>query len=159
MEGQGRLLAFEQDERRFMLLKQMLKQKGAVCAEAVHANFLKVDPTAAEYCDVTHVLLDPSCSSSGMSLNPITDPDALHELADLQQRLILHAMRFPSLEALVYSTCSVNDMENECVVEAVLSAQSKFVLEPALPWWHRRGHVLSDLNPLHQHIARCCVRC
>ena len=55
-----------------------------------------------------------------MSLTPTTAPDALRELADGQQELILHAMRFPRLEALVYSTCSVYEVENEAVVRHVL---------------------------------------
>ena len=33
----------------------------------------------------------------------------------------MHALRFPKVQRIVYSTCSVFEEENECVVQAVLS--------------------------------------
>ena len=135
---------------------------------------------------MTHVLLDPSCSSSGMSKNPESDPEALKELATRQEEMILHAMRFPALQELSYSTCSVHEVENEEVVLAVMRAQQqqskagpnaggkagkkqkqkgqahRFTLEKALPAWPRRGHELASLASaepqLAQLIASCCVR-
>jgi len=58
-----------------------------------------------------------------MSLAPISDAAALAELTANQRQLILHAMRFPALVALCYSTCSVYEEENEEVVAAVLAEQ------------------------------------
>jgi hypothetical protein len=77
----------------------MLRDRGATCAEAVHGDFLDADPLSSSFALVSHILLDPSCSSSGMSSNPVADADALEQLAAAQQALVLHAMRFPNLQA------------------------------------------------------------
>jgi putative methyltransferase len=62
-------------------------------------------------------------------------------LAAFQVTILKHALRFPNLERLVYSTCSVYKEENEDVVAAVLPYASDlgFTLETALPQWPRRG--------------------
>ena len=76
----------------------MLIDRGATCARAVHGSFLDADPYDSDHAHVSHILLDPSCSSSGMSLNPVAEPDEIAALAEVQKRLVLHAMRFPSLQ-------------------------------------------------------------
>lgn len=52
-----------------------------------------------------------------------------------------HALRFPALQRLVYSTCSIHERENEAVVAAVLPAATAagFHLVDPFPGWHRRG--------------------
>ena len=62
-------------------------------------------------------------------------------LAKFQQRCLAHALRFPALQRLVYSTCSVHAAENEEVVAAVLEEASQAGLElvDPFPGWHRRG--------------------
>ena len=57
------------------------------------------------------------------SRSPIDDPTKLRSLADEQVALVLHAMRFPSVTSVTYSTCSIHDIENEAVVQRVLTAQ------------------------------------
>ena len=43
MGGRGEVLAFERDERRCGLLRQMMATKGASIVTAVHASFLDAD--------------------------------------------------------------------------------------------------------------------
>ena len=52
-----------------------------------------------------------------------------------------HALLLPSLQRLVYSTCSVHERENEAVVAAVLPEAQRlgFHLVNPFPQWHRRG--------------------
>ncbi len=45
----------------------------------------------------------------------------LRELANLQLRLIAHALSFPRVRSIVYSTCSVHPIENELIVAAALA--------------------------------------
>ena len=161
VQSEGRVFAFEQNARRAALLKDMMAVKGADgIVETRHQSFLDADPNDPTFGLVTHVLLDPSCSSSGMSTAPRDTAEELVELADAQLALVLHAMRFPSVEAICYSTCSIHEAENEQVVRRVLAQQSDFSLAVAMPWWHRRGRVLDDHDDDAQaaEIARCVVR-
>ena len=160
MGGRGSVVAFEQDARRHQLLKEQMALKGATTVTTVHGSFLDAEPQ--DYAHVTHILLDPSCSSSGMSTSPVRDPAGIAALAAAQKTLLLHAMTFPSVRAIVYSTCSVYDEENEMVVREVLRAQSRFVLEPALPFWPRRGHILAadgHDDGLQARTAKLIARC
>lgn len=164
MDNRGTVLAFEQDERRCNLLRSMMIQKGASIVEVKHGSFLDCDPSVAGlHAQATHIMLDPSCSSSGMSTDPINDPLEIEELARIQEALLLHAMTFPKCLVVVYSTCSIHDRENEEVVHNVLAKQSDFELKVALPFWHRRGHTLpANKLPnrgLAAEISRCVVRC
>ena len=86
LQNRGKVIAFEVNKRRCELLEQMMRTKGASCVECVHGSFLDADPADAHFAHVTHIMLDPSCSSSGMSRTPLSDPKALQELADEQVR-------------------------------------------------------------------------
>lgn len=61
--------------------------------------------------------------------------------ARTQEAALLHALQFPALQRLVYSTCSIHQRENEDVVAAVLpaAAAAGFRLVDPFPAWHRRG--------------------
>lgn len=52
-----------------------------------------------------------------------------------------HLVAVPAVERIVYSTCSVHQVENEDVVQSLLSlAESRgFQLETPFPQWQRRG--------------------
>ena len=63
----------------------------------------------------------------------------LVKLAEFQEKVVLHAMRFPNVERITYSTCSVHSKENEQVVMSILSKCPEFALETACPSWTRRG--------------------
>lgn len=103
-------------------------------------DFLSVDPTEAPYCNAEFVLVDPSCTGSGMThrfeVNPddATNPDRLRKLRSIQAMLLKHATKFPNAKRIVYSTCSLHAEENEEVVgEALRFSQGRFQLVKALP--------------------------
>lgn len=100
------------------------------------------------------ILLDPSCSGSGIvergeahsaAQGGFSPSSRLASLAAMQLRLLSHALTFPSLTTLVYSTCSVHPIENEVVVAALLASPRakeggwRLASPPALEGWACRG--------------------
>ena len=180
------IYAFERSSARFEILQQRMEllvpkssaSEVAVCP--VHGDFLKSDP--AEYENVRAILLDPSCSGSGIVNSPdrfVDESDEagagearrrIQSLANFQLTILKHAMSFPNVERIVYSTCSVHDEENEAVVSAALEeyvahAEEEGVGEgdrwtlaaPAcLEHWGRRGRAVAGLTA---DQAGCLVRC
>lgn len=67
--------------------------------------------------------------------------DRIEQLARFQEAALRHALRFPALRRLVYSTCSVHVRENEEVVRAVMPEAQELGFQLADPFpgtWHRR---------------------
>ncbi|KAJ1850251.1 putative 28S rRNA (cytosine-C(5))-methyltransferase, partial [Coemansia sp. RSA 2703] len=174
MGGRGTVYAFDRDARRLRTLEHMTRQAHCTSVVAQCTSFLDVDPLDAQYAEAECLLLDPSCSGSGMSGRldalvdrfvalrggaPMRSDDLrLAALAQFQTDALLHAMRFPQVQRISYSTCSVNVCENEAVVAAVLGAQGEFVLaarEHVLPTWPRRGLAVEGLDEAQ---AECLVR-
>jgi 16S rRNA C967 or C1407 C5-methylase (RsmB/RsmF family) len=169
----GRVLAFERDPKRERMLRrqmqkfglgQMVKVFGTDFSEAAaHALAGSGNGQADELRNVTHVLVDPSCSGSGLvaqygarlgvqtgenqenggqesSEHQSVGEFDIAALAAEQCKLVLAAMSLPNTRVIVYSTCSVHRQENEDVVEKILSqAPEGFVLVKALPSWPHRG--------------------
>ena len=160
MENTGTVFAVEQDSKRFMRLKVNIQKHGATNITPIRQNFLYISPADPIYKNVSHILVDPSCSGSGMvTENLVTnfksvDKTKVASLAELQKRLLTHALSFPGAERVVYSTCSVYEEENECVVRDVLESHvPQWEVAHVLSDWSRRGRatVFSD--------AVKCLRC
>lgn len=64
MGNRGTLHAFEMSAHRFKTLEKMLGRAGCENVAATRGDFTQSDPEA--YPDVTRILLDPSCSGSGI---------------------------------------------------------------------------------------------
>ncbi|MBN3293924.1 NSUN5 methyltransferase, partial [Polypterus senegalus] len=148
MSNRGKLFAFDLDPKRLSTMSTLLLRAGVTCQELAHVDFLKVNPEDPKYSQVEYILLDPSCSGSGIvgRLNELTDTPAssseerLQALARFQQLCLAHALRFPCLKRLVYSTCSLHSQENEDVVAACMQQHEKsFRLVALLPEWPERG--------------------
>ena len=144
--NRGRIFAFDINQKRLNEMKKNLKLWGATCVDAMCCDFLKVKP--ADYKDVEYILVDPSCSGSGM-VNRVNQPNTnqstevetrLGKLRNFQVMALKHALSFPSVTRVAYSTCSVYQQENEMVVkEAFESYADSFELEYILPDWQSRG--------------------
>ncbi|KAJ2541386.1 hypothetical protein EV175_006146 [Coemansia sp. RSA 1933] len=179
MGNSGRVFAFDMDRRRLDTLVKLTSSAKCKIITARCTSFLDLDPLDPEYAGVEYALLDPSCSGSGIvnRLDALVDTyiaavskqatdaegaagrDArLDKLADFQTSIILHAMRFPGVKRISYSTCSVHAEENEAVVARVLQSQDEFALAPAddvIPTWPRRGLETAGLSKAQ---AACLVR-
>ncbi|RIA97350.1 S-adenosyl-L-methionine-dependent methyltransferase [Glomus cerebriforme] len=159
MKNSGKIWAFDLDKKRLKLLEKLTQKAGCKNIEAVHGSFLDVDPLDKKYSKVEYILLDPSCSGSGIvnRLDRLLDSseqktyqsdsnqksqERLKNLSEFQVKIILHAFKFPLAKKIVYSTCSIHSQENEQVVKEVLQQNNDFILanrNDVIPTWNRRG--------------------
>lgn len=124
MKNKGKIYAVEMNPKRYGTLCEMIEGTQATIVQPINQDVLEI--TDADCPNVGFILLDPSCSGSGM-LNRFEsevrnkDNGRLFKLAGLQHKLLTHAMTsFPNAKRIVYSTCSVYAEENEEVVLSVL---------------------------------------
>ncbi|XP_074778662.1 28S rRNA (cytosine-C(5))-methyltransferase isoform X2 [Athene noctua] len=145
LKNKGQIFAFDVDTKRLATMNTMLMRAGVTGFQLAQQDFLTVDPGDPRYSKVTYILLDPSCSGSGMVTRGPREEAApsaerLQALAGFQRKVLSHALSFPALRRLVYSTCSLHREENEDVVHAVLQEHgSAFRLVNTFPSWPCRG--------------------
>lgn len=182
MENTGTVYALDMDPKRARLLHKNMDKAGCVNVNVLNRNFLELNP--ADYEDVKYILLDPSCSGSGIvsRMDGLVDKHSaaiasnngsdnageeesksrILQLAQFQKSVIMHAMTFPNVERIVYSTCSIHVEENEQVVSDILADEKcsrSFELAEILPKWHRRGLQIADDNSKAKQISQKVVRC
>ncbi|KAL3779485.1 hypothetical protein HJC23_000044 [Cyclotella cryptica] len=190
------IFAFERSSSRFKTLKSRIdaivpssslnKSSTKVVVQPLLSDFLKSDSKDPQFANVRGILLDPSCSGSGI-VNSLdrwledaetdgnkddpttgTKADRIKSLSNFQLVALTHAMSFPSVDRIVYSTCSVNNEENELVVGKALSEVNKTIngsvgdewilVAPAcLDHWPRRGN--PEIGGLSKTQAQCLIRC
>ncbi|CAL5023122.1 unnamed protein product [Urochloa decumbens] len=156
MKGEGSIIACELNKERAKTLQHTVRRSGANNIQTVNGDFLDIDSNDPSYAEVRAILLDPSCSGSGISTERLDhllpshsrdDQDdastssRVMKLSAFQKKALSHALSFPSVERVVYSTCSIHQAENEDVVNAVLPLATSlgFELAPPFPAWRRRG--------------------
>lgn len=130
MKNKGKIYAIERDVERFKVLSETIEAVGATIVQPINADATTI--TDAQVPGVEYILLDPSCSGSGM-LNRFVDEqkddERLFKLGGLQYKLLYHAMTaFPAAQRIVYSTCSLHAEENEEVVLGALRHCKDFKL-------------------------------
>jgi 16S rRNA C967 or C1407 C5-methylase (RsmB/RsmF family) len=149
LQGEGMVSAFERDSQRYRSMVQRVRR--ARLNRIIRTfcwDFLAVgakEDTA--WADAQAILLDPSCTGSGMvdqrPLGERYDQERVRRLADVQRSLLRHALSaFPQVQRVIYSTCSILREENEQVVEDMLAdpeLASHWALETLFPSWPHRG--------------------
>lgn len=172
------IVAFEKDNKRVKILRTMCEKAGGLdCITIHHADFTTTRP--GDFPEITGMVVDPSCSGSGIfgrafdEQEEISEEEAreklverLEKLSAFQFKIVKHALSFPNVRKVVYSTCSIHDEENEGVVKRLIEdedvqKQGWKVSKQAdvLPTWPRRGH--SEAFEGHQdkeELAAGCVR-
>lgn len=132
MKNKGKIYAVEMSPKRYEILVEMVEGTGSTIVQTMNRDVLEIKDEDVP--KVEYILLDPSCSGSGM-LNRFEsevrnkDSGRLFKLAGLQHKLLTHAMTsFPNVRKIVYSTCSIYPEENEEVVLSVLRKVPDFKL-------------------------------
>ncbi|KAF0300270.1 putative 28S rRNA (cytosine-C(5))-methyltransferase [Amphibalanus amphitrite] len=137
MENKGTLVAVERDRARYGTLSTMLTKAGVSNAKLVNGDFLKLRPE--DHPRVTAILLDPSVLRH-WEPEEAPSEERLRRLSNLQAMLLRHALSFPAVRRVVYSTCSVTEQENEQVVADTLAAHPGWRLAAAAPaTWRGRA--------------------
>ena len=164
LKQKGTVYALDRSSTRLASLQRRMEQlvnSNKVQVVTQHMDFLKTDPS--NYETVRGILLDPSCSGSGIFTSPdrlgeTPDKSRIQTLSNFQLVALKHAMSFPKVERIVYSTCSLHDEENECVVsQALAQCGNEWHLAPpaCLQHWKRRGHEAGGLTKVQ---ANCLIR-
>merc|ERR1719223_1880708 len=90
-------------------------KSGDAKVEVRVTDFLKCRPDKEPFRDVQVLLVDPSCSGSGLPEHHLTGLEAgkrrvgaqrLRKLGGFQKRILSHALCFPKAQTVIYSTCS-----------------------------------------------------
>lgn len=117
-----KIYAVEMNDQRYKTLCDFVTLTGAECVETMQTDALTLPPE--KYENVQYILVDPSCSGSGM-VDRIETRIAeenlygrLRKLRSLQSMILNYALSFfPNVKKVVYSTCSIYPEENETVVD------------------------------------------
>lgn len=183
-----KVLGFDRSSARLTILKNRMselaplvgddmatirKSKFPVAICPTHQDFLKADPSDKMFKDVKSILLDPSCSGSGIVNQPDRlgesskekDNERIESLSNFQLLALKHAMSFPKVDRIVYSTCSVHQRENEDVVAAAMQEANEEIEDESNVWtlvapvglkdWKRRGIKNDDLT---EDQSNCLIR-
>ncbi|KAK6589595.1 hypothetical protein RS030_203104 [Cryptosporidium xiaoi] len=110
------------------------------------------------------ILLDPSCSGSGLPQHGRMDKNyikgRLKSLSEFQTKMIIHSLTsFPSVETVCYSTCSIFKEENDSVVLNALKECAKlsnfnFLLDKAISNWSN-SHIEDEAGSDKEIIDKC----
>lgn len=172
------IVAFEKDNKRIKTIRMMCEKAGGLdCITIHHADFTTTRPE--DFPEITGMLVDPSCSGSGIfgrafdEQEEIDEEEAKEKLAErlsklssFQCKIVKHALSFPNVRQVVYSTCSIHNEENEGVVKKLLEdpdvQQQGWKVsrrEDVLPTWPRRGNPdVFEGFPDKNALAESCVR-
>lgn len=173
----SRIYAFEINLNRFKILTNNINDnnfnKNIV---ALNKDFLEVDPSEEIYKNVKIVLADPSCSGSGTMNNALDDKDLndcclniagsdyekskiqrLKKLYTFQIKILEHALKFPNIEYISYSTCSVYMTENEFVTNKILKSHPNLKLVDIHQYLKGKFH--EGLTEETKNSMRVCRKC
>ncbi len=148
--GTGRIVSMDLPDARIDRLKENLSRTGEVGAALVQADLLSGGPAALREHGLPHeyaaILIDVPCSNTGVMRHRADVKWRLQEAdfakhARQQFALLGAAVRLLAPGGrLVYSTCSIDAVENEAVVRAFVDRNRGLVLKKstvAVPWIDR----------------------
>ncbi|KAF5291174.1 hypothetical protein FQA39_LY14416 [Lamprigera yunnana] len=162
IKNQGTIYAVEQQTRRYDALKEFIQGTYETCIKTINKDAIQV--TSEECPNVEYILVDPSCSGSGIVDRLEIDGEQevnqvrLQKLSYFQVLLLTHALtNFPHAKRVVYSTCSIHPTENECVVEEVLRNNKNFKLVCAKKLMRFPFNSSSQIDDDLYHIQINCI--
>lgn len=156
LNNQCNLHANDYEKNRFVQMQKMLAKFGAT-ATLTNADFLNIN--IDDYQDFDVIMVDPTCSGSGMvrrldyevdeedETTRALEQERVKKLAKMQVDLLAKAASCQP-KRLIYCTCSLNVEENEQVIANLLSGEhgeNYEVIDP-FPQWPIRGDGDADFK-------------
>lgn len=129
MNNKGNIYAFDLYEHRVGLIKKGAQRLGIDIINAKVGDASVLNDDLIDYAD--RVLADVPCSGLGIiGRKPeirYKDLDFIDKLTDLQYNILTNASKYVKKDGLlVYSTCSLNKKENDCICDRFLEENSNF---------------------------------
>ncbi|XP_008481130.1 uncharacterized protein LOC103517857 [Diaphorina citri] len=157
----SKVYAVDKDPKRYKYMKEVVElAQGSGVVSTILSDIF--DIKMADYTDVEYVLVDPSCSGTGITERAKIDNNAsisagrIRNLAGFQRDLLSRVCTyFTHVKRIVYCTCSVREEENEQVVEDIVAKHGdRWEVEdlthhPALVGWKHFG------SEKYAHGRRC----
>ncbi|WP_061215100.1 16S rRNA (cytosine(967)-C(5))-methyltransferase RsmB [Syntrophomonas wolfei] len=132
MNNQGEVLAVEFYAQKLELLRQNCQRLGLGIVKDLEKDIRTLNSKEVK---ARYLLLDAPCSGWGV-LNRRADArwrknqEEINELTRLQAQFISHAAAMVEEQGyLLYATCTINQAENEEIIEGFLEQNQHFVLE------------------------------
>ncbi|EDV48518.2 probable 28S rRNA (cytosine-C(5))-methyltransferase [Drosophila erecta] len=161
MKNKGCIYSVELDHVRYETLCEITEQAGCEIVKPILGDAL--DLTSERFADVEYILVDPSCSGSGMQ-NRMTvcderkDDNRLYRLQGVQIKMLSHAMSaFPNVKRIAYCTCSLWKEENEQVVQRCLQLNPSYKLLSCKKALRNKWHNVGDKD--YPNIGKNCLYC
>ncbi len=137
MGNTGSIVATDIHEHKVELLQANATRFGMTNVQATVGDATQLRDDWKEQYDA--VLVDAPCSGLGILQKKLDmrwrkEPSQLTELPILQEKILDIASNYVKVGGhLVYSTCTINSLENEEVVQSFLASHPNFVLEDVAP--------------------------
>lgn len=133
MQNQGRIVAFDLHQHKTEIIAKNAQRLGAGIIETRCGDMSQFLPEWEGKAD--RVLCDVPCSGLGiMAKKPdirLNGQEAVQQLPELQYKILKNALRYVKKGGIVlYSTCTLNQKENEENVRRALAEHPDFCLEP-----------------------------
>ncbi len=137
MQGAGRVYACDVHAHRVELIRALAARLGHDGIKPRQQDATRFNPEWEGAMD--GVLCDAPCSGLGVAsgkpdIKLRLTPEGLAQLPELQARILANCARYVKPGgALVYSTCTILEAENQAVVKSFLSAHAEFELDDLTP--------------------------
>ena len=132
MQNRGLVTAQDSDPRRLSMVRENCERLGATCVRASDSTLPEGADSPAQY---DRVLVDAPCSNTGVMRRRVelrwrVQPAEIERLRKVQLELLGNAARqLKPNGTLVYSTCSLEQEENNSVTAEFLSEHRSFRLD------------------------------
>ena len=137
MKNTGSIVATDIHEHKVNLLEENAKRMGATNVTAQQGDATAFHEAWKAQYDA--VLVDVPCSGLGILQKKLDmrwrkDASQLTSLPELQLQILENASSYVKIGGyLVYSTCTINELENEHVIQAFLNTHTNYTLEDVAP--------------------------